>query len=376
MKRRSFFRYSALFLASSSVISCNTRETTRSSANPDNWPDTLSFAVTDADGVEELNRDYQEFRSILAEILDCEIEFFPVESTVAAAPAMLTGNLDFAWAGPLEYLILQARAEAIPVVSLQRPHFRTSIAVRKKDGMTSVADLKGKTIEISEVGSTGSHIGTAKLLLDAGLDPKTDVTFTASGGNTMAGLVSGEVDALGRPEHRYYDLLKKENLSEEDYPVIALGEAIPGDIFMVNSQFEPSVVEEMRSRILANSEKLLDALWSVEELKIRFEDASFTPVQQAEYDEIRDIYNDYSIIAESSRLPGDIFVASQQLEQAVIETMRSRMLENSDRLIAGIQETPSLAKKFKNSSLTPVNLEEYEKIREVYQALGQENLLE
>lgn len=287
MKRRSFFWYSCLFLASCSATSRNSTKTEKPAIA--NWPDTLRFAITDADGEEELNRDYQTFRRTLEEILACTIEFFPVASTVAAAPAMLTGDLDLAWAGPLEYLVLQARAKAIPLVSLQRPHFRTSISVRGDRGFKTVADLKGKTIEINEVGSTGSHLGTVKLLLEAGLDPNTDVKFITSGENTMSGLVSGEIDALGRPEHRYQAMLQDEGLTAENYPAIAIGEPIPGDVFVINSQFDLPVVEEMRSRILANNEKLMAAIWSVEELKVRFQDAFFEPVNASKYEEIREI---------------------------------------------------------------------------------------
>ena len=289
MKRRSFLWYSTLFLASCSATRRNSTETEEQSDKPAiaNWPETLRFAITDADGEEELNRDYQTFRGTLAEILGSKIEFFPVESYVAAAPAMLTGNLDLAWAGPLEYLVLQARAKAVPLVALKRPHFRTSISVRGDRGIKTLADLKGKIVEINEVGSTGSHLGTVKLLLEAGLNPQTDVSFTASDENTMSGLVSGEIDALGRPEHRYQAMLEKEGLTSEDYPAIAIGEPIPGDVFVVNSQFEPEIVEEMRSRLFARNEELMAAIWSAEELKLRFKDAFFEPFNQAEYDEIR-----------------------------------------------------------------------------------------
>ena len=105
----------------------------------------------------------------------------------------------------------------------------------------------------------------------------------------MSGLVSGEIDALGRPEHRYQVMLQDEGLTAENYPAIAIGEPIPGDVFVINSQFDLPVVEEMRSRILANNEKLMAAIWSVEELKVRFQDAFFEPVNASKYEEIREI---------------------------------------------------------------------------------------
>ena len=272
MKRRSLITYSCLFLASYSLASCQSASTSKNAIA--NWPKHLRFTVTDANGAEELKQEYQAFRNTLEEVLDCEIVFFPVESFVAAAPAMIAGDLDLAWAGPSEYLILQVRANAVPIVALKRPHFRTSIAVRGDRGIESLTDLEGKIIDINDIGSTGSHLGTVKLLLDAGVNLK-EVKFIATRQRTMSGLIKGEIDALGRPEHRYRSILEKEGLSPEDYPLIALGEPIPGDVFVASARFDPPVVEEMRSRLLAANDRLMATIWSVEDLKIRFKDAFF-----------------------------------------------------------------------------------------------------
>ncbi|WP_204105089.1 MULTISPECIES: phosphate/phosphite/phosphonate ABC transporter substrate-binding protein [Spirulina sp. CCY15215] len=301
MKRRSFFWYSTLFLGScSSSFRSSTEGAENTQGKSVDLPKTLHFTVTDAEGIEVLKKDYEPFREALEAVLATKVEFFPVDSFVAATPAMLTGKIDLAWAGPSEYLILQARAKAIPVVSLKRTDFHTVIAVRGDSGIKSLADLKGKTVDMYKIGSTSSHIGGTKILIDAGLEPQGYFKTVMSGSYSLQSLKNGEVDAVVRAAHRYKTVIQNENLSEKDYPIIAT----------------------------------------------------------------------------SSLLPGDIFVASSQLGETVVAAMRSRMLENQERILQGIFASPGLASKFKDSSFIPVNIADYEAIREVYRAIGQENLIQ
>ena len=72
MKRRNFITYSLLLFASLTTVTFGSSFT--SAQNPEK----LRFAVTDVQGLEELQRDYEPFRDALAESLGTEIEFFPV----------------------------------------------------------------------------------------------------------------------------------------------------------------------------------------------------------------------------------------------------------------------------------------------------------
>ncbi|MEM8637260.1 MAG: PhnD/SsuA/transferrin family substrate-binding protein [Cyanobacteria bacterium P01_G01_bin.54] len=297
MKRRSFLGYACLFLAS--CTAAQQQRNAGSSTATASLPEPLRFAVTDVSGLEELEADYKPFRQALEAALETTIEFFPIDSPVAAAPAMLTGEIDLAWAGPSEYLILQARAKAVPVVSLKRSDFKSVIAVRSDSGIQSIADLKGKAIDMYKPGSTSTYIGGSQMLLAAGLDPTTDVQIVTSGSFSLDILKRGEVDAVVRASHRYQTVIEAENLAVSDYPIIATGEL----------------------------------------------------------------------------LPGDIFIANNQLDSMVVKTIQTKMLEHQDQLMAAILETPNLAKKFSNASLILVDTNKYKMFREVYKAINQESLI-
>lgn len=62
-------------------------------------PKNLKFAVTDVTGIKDLQRDFGLFCTTLEEILGIKIEFFPVENSTAAAPALLSREVDIVLLG-------------------------------------------------------------------------------------------------------------------------------------------------------------------------------------------------------------------------------------------------------------------------------------
>ncbi|WP_204105088.1 MULTISPECIES: PhnD/SsuA/transferrin family substrate-binding protein [Spirulina sp. CCY15215] len=284
MKRRNFLIYSLLLTAG-----CTTATERNAPKASVSLPETLRFGVTDVRTLQELEQDYEPFRMALAEIFETKIEFVPINSQLAAASTLRSGQLDLAWAGPSEYVAIKARSQAVPLVSLNRPNYYTTISVRGDSGIKSLADLKGKKIDMEEVGANTAHLGGIKVLLDAGLNPKTDFQVVMSGQETIEELKQGRVDAWSTAVHIYQQALAKEGATETDYPIIARGENFPGDIFVVAGKFAPEVVEEMRSRMLANTDKLLQAI-QASSLGKKFKDVSFSPSNDADYDMIREVY--------------------------------------------------------------------------------------
>lgn len=283
MRRRNFLGYSVLFLAG-----CTTAGKFGSSSRI-SLPNKLHFAVTDAKGLEELQRDYEPFRSVLEEMLETKIEFFPVENVIAAAPAMLEGVLDLAWSGPSEYVVLNSRARAKAIVTLNRPDYRTVIIVHKSRRFQSIADLKGKTIDIWKLGTTASHLGAVKILLDAGLQPS-DFNLVTSDEQNLQRLETREIDGMARPLSRYKSMLQEAGKSTEEYPLLAEGPFLPGDVFVVSHQMKSEVSELISSRMLENRDRLLEAILASKELADRFRGSTLEVANDTDYNLVREVY--------------------------------------------------------------------------------------
>ncbi|NEQ41206.1 MAG: PhnD/SsuA/transferrin family substrate-binding protein [Okeania sp. SIO3I5] len=285
MLRRHLFWYFLLFVAGCTATQGDNRN------SPLKEKEKLLFAVSDVQGLEQLQRDYGPFRTALQEILQTKIEFFPVDNFVQATTELQLGKVDLVLVGPSEYVIVRTRTNAVPIVALRRPNYRTAIAVRGDSNIKSLADLRGKTIELGRIGVTGSYIGPIKMLMDAGLNPKSDVKIVSSKEYQLKGLKNGEVDAWGRTLHRYEQAIQEADVSESDYFLLAKSPTLPNDVFIASSKLEPMLVDEIRDRMLKNQGRLLQAILSVSaSFDLKFKDATLVSANDSDYDMIRDVY--------------------------------------------------------------------------------------
>ncbi|AUS99371.1 phosphonate ABC transporter substrate-binding protein [Nostoc sp. CENA543] len=286
MKRRVLIGYSFLFIAG---CTATTNANNNSSSQLSKLPKNLKFAVTDVSGIDELKRDFGEFSTVLEEILNTEIELFPVENPIAAAPALLSGNLDIAFAGPSEYLILHSRAKAIPIIGVRRKDYHTIFVVRADSNIQTLAQLKGKTIAMRKIGSTSGHIAPTSLLIDAGLNPKTDYKTLMLDNKGGKALKAGEVDAWTISSDRYKNVLESEGLSEKDFKIILKGPELPSDVFVASNQLANDVIETLRSQMLKNQERLIQSMLKAQANR-KYVDSQMVIANDADYQTIREVY--------------------------------------------------------------------------------------
>ena len=287
MKRRHFFWYSLLFLSSCATTKIQSEGTSSGLAN--NLPTKLSLAITDVKGIENLQRDFGAFREALERVLETKIEFFPVENHIAAAPALLSNQIDLALAGPSEYVILQARAKVVPIIALERPSYYTVIRVRADSGIESLEQLKGKTIGMRTEGATASHLGSTKLLIDAGLDPKSDFKTLMVQDRGLQALKNGEIDAWGDSKSRHQKFFKETGWSEREFPIVTQGSPLPNDVFVAKFNLEPAILDEIRSRMLQNKDELVAAILASPS-NFKYQESKFLGAKDSDYDMIRQVY--------------------------------------------------------------------------------------
>jgi len=287
MKRRHFVGLSLLFVASCSTT---VNQSNRSSSNLTvSEPETLEFAVTDVKGAEDLQQNYQAFRTVLGEVLEKKIELFAVDNYIAAVVSLQSGQLKLALTGPSEYVIMRARTNAVPVIAITRPDYHSIIAVPANSEIKSVAQLKDKTIAMWEVGSTSGHLGPSKILLEAGLNPQSDFKISMLDKKGLQALKNSEVDALAIGATRYKDLLKSDGLSEGEFRLIATGQPLPNDLLVASSNLPTAVVETMRDRLVKNQDKLIEALL-VGKVNAKYKGAKLMPANDSDYNMIREVY--------------------------------------------------------------------------------------
>ncbi|MEG5034440.1 PhnD/SsuA/transferrin family substrate-binding protein [Microcoleus sp. AT3-D2] len=252
-------------------------------------PETLEFAVTDVQGAEDLQQNYQTFRTVLGEVLEKKIELFPVDNYIEAAVALQSGQLKLALTGPSEYVIMRARTNAVPIIAITRPDYHSLILVRANSEIKSPAQLKGKTIAMWKIGATGGHLGAIKILLEAGLNPQSDFKTSMLGEKGLQALKTDQVDALAIGVNRYKDLLKTDGLSTNDFRIIATGQPLPSDLFVASSNLPNTLVENIRDRLVENQDKLIEAIL-VGKDNDKYQGAKLVAANDTDYNMIREVY--------------------------------------------------------------------------------------
>ncbi len=114
-------------------------------------------------------------------------------------PALLSGQVQIAHLGGSETLSAAAEGGDLVIISITGPVY--PFVFMAPAAVTSVDQIKGKKIGVSNVGSS-SDIATRVMLKKVGLDPEKDVSIVAVGSlqNRMAALLNGAIDGgLAQP---------------------------------------------------------------------------------------------------------------------------------------------------------------------------------
>ena len=135
-----------------------------------------------------------------------EAEYLSSDGSVQATQLVSAGQAEYGVPSPEGTLNAAGRGTDLGTIyvymAYRQPIF--GLAVKPDSPVRSPRDLKGKTIGVASMGSSG--VPAAKSMFrEAGLDPEKDATFVAVGIGAVAGraLEDGRVDALSLWDEQY-----------------------------------------------------------------------------------------------------------------------------------------------------------------------------
>ena len=249
--------------------------------------DTLRLAVTDLQGLEELQREFGAFVSTFEEASGLDVEFFPVNDRAAAAVALSSDRIDLVFTGPAEYVVIHEKTNAKPVVAIERPGYRSCIYTSADSGITSLDELAGGTVAMSDVGSTSGHLGPSQVLVEAGVDPLEDLTVLTVGDTVHEALERGDVDAVGVGCHDYEEYT--ESADPADFPILAEGSSLPPDVILAHEDLDEDTIELVRTTFTENFPDLLAAMLEGQD-NAKYADAELVVADDEDYDVVRSMY--------------------------------------------------------------------------------------
>jgi phosphonate transport system substrate-binding protein len=150
--------------------------------------------------VSTLEARFKGLAQYLTEKTGIKVEYIPTIDYAAVVTAFRNGDIQLAWYGGLTGV--QARL-AVPNAQAiaQRPEdqeFHSVFMARKGLGISSLADLKGRTFTFGSESSTSGHLMPRFFLKEAGITPEKDfaaVNYSGSHDTTWKLVESGSFDA-------------------------------------------------------------------------------------------------------------------------------------------------------------------------------------
>lgn len=252
--------------------------------------ETIRFAVTDIDGLEALQKEMGPFKDAFEKASGLSVEFFPVSGRTVAVEAMAADQVDFVLTGPAEYVVFNARLDAQPVVTWNRPDYYSNVVVLDESAYQSAADLKGQKISFGEIGSTSQHLAPASLLEEAGLTYATDYEPVFLKRNVaMEALIKGEIAAIGLNRTHIDQITEK--FPDQKLRVLLKGAELPNDVLLASPKVSAEVVSAVRKTFAEHGEELLAAITSTEENEKYIGGSFNATVTDADYDVVRKMFN-------------------------------------------------------------------------------------
>ena len=263
----------------------------------------LRFAVTDIAGLEDLQREFGEFRNTLGEITGFEIELVPVNSRTAAVEAMRAEQVDFVLTGPAEYVVFHQLTDAEVVIGWQRPDYFAQIVTLADGPFRSIDSLHGHTVSFGDVGSTSQHLGPSQVLADLGLIYGEDYEAAIINRNVAAdALIRGDIAAIGMNFSHLQRI--REAFPNTAFMVVGRGRDLPNDVLIAAPEVDEGTVRQVRAAFLENNDALMASVLQGDDNQKYRGGRFLASVSDADYDYVREMYATIGV-PEFSNFVGD-----------------------------------------------------------------------
>ena len=148
----------------------------------------------------ELARKAAPLVTYLAQKLGMKVEFTPVSDYAAAVETLVNKQVDMAWFGGFTFVQANVRSagKVVPLVQREEDAQFKSVFITSQPDIKTLADLKGKTLSFGSASSTSGHLMPRNYLLEAKINPDSDlkrVAFSGAHDATIAAVAAGKVDA-------------------------------------------------------------------------------------------------------------------------------------------------------------------------------------
>jgi phosphonate transport system substrate-binding protein len=274
--------------SSDSAVEVNDSESNNNSGDDAERPDTIRFADTGVEGMEELQREFEPFKNAMEEALDIEVEFFAVTDRIVGATALEYDQVDVMLAGPSEYVqINNVVPESYPFVGVERDEYHAAFIVHEDSEYETLDDIVGTSIAMKDAGSTSGHVGPSSILIEEGYDLDNDFDIQLLDSVRIEAFKNDEVEVLATGIKDYHEMVEEDG--EDQYRLIHEGPTLPNDVFIASPELPEEFVDEMKEAMMEAQDELIASILETGE-NDKYIEAEFVEAADSDYDQMRNAY--------------------------------------------------------------------------------------
>lgn len=222
-------------------------------------PDPLVMGIIPAEDNAEMLRQYEPIVEHMSEELGVEVEPYTATDYSGIIESMRSGDVQVAWLGPLSYVLAAevAGAEAIAVQQTEEgedPTYKSLIVTQPDSDIQGIEDLRGKTFSFVDPASTSGNLFPRKAMVDAGLEPDTDLAeATYAGGHDASALAvaNGDVEAGAVADSTLESMVSEGAMEEGALRVVAESDPIPESPIAVSEDLPEPVKQQLKELFLS-----------------------------------------------------------------------------------------------------------------------------
>ncbi|GAA2181055.1 phosphate/phosphite/phosphonate ABC transporter substrate-binding protein [Brooklawnia cerclae] len=290
-------------LAALAIAGCGSDSNSTGSGSSDAPAEktTIVFAAVPSEESSSLQAQYDVLLQKIEKDAGVTIEFQEATNYAAVIEGQRSGQIDIAGYGPFSYKIAKDSGATIePVGSMvskegAEPGYSSYLWTKSGSGITTIDDVKGKTVCFVDKASTSGYLYPSAGLLEVGIDPEADITPVMAGSHdgSLLTLSQGGCDAAFAYDTMMSTLSDKGSLNEADYTKIWESEMIMGSPVAINTEtLSADQQEKISAAILdTNVDSMVEQGYctDADSCQLPEDKWGFAKVTDADYDGIRKV---------------------------------------------------------------------------------------
>ncbi len=241
-------------------------------------PERLIFAYTPVEDPAQFRDVWAGFLAHVEKAVSRDVLFFPVQSNAAQIEAMRAGRLHIAGFNTGSVPLAVNCAGFVPTTMMAREDgsfgYEMEILTHRDSGITSVQDLRGRTLAFtSPTSNSGFKAPSVLLEEEFGLvvDRDYQTAFSGRHDNSVLGVLQRDYEAAAVANIVIDQVLARGVGSRDDLRVLYRSETFPTTAFGVSNRLDPDLAE-------AVVEAFFTFDWEGSALDAEFEENSFIPI--------------------------------------------------------------------------------------------------